>query len=29
MESFIGEQDQIAPLFSAKSVEGVRAYEIA
>ena len=24
-----GEQDQIAPLFSAKSVEGVRAYEIA
>ena len=29
MKSFIGEQDQIAPLFSAKSVEGVRAYEIA
>ena len=29
MESFIGEQDQTAPLFSAKSVEGVRAYEIA
>ena len=29
LESFIGEQDQIAPLFSAKSVEGVRAYEIA
>lgn len=26
---FIGEQDQIAPLFSAKSVDGVRAYEIA
>lgn len=29
LETFIGEQDQIAPLFSAKSVEGVRAYEIA
>ena len=29
LEGFIGEQDQIAPLFSAKSVEGVRAYEIA
>lgn len=27
--SFTGEQEQIAPLFSAKSVEGVRAYEIA
>lgn len=27
--SFIGEQEQIAPLFSAKSVDGVRAYEIA
>ena len=27
--SFIGEQDQIAPLFSAKSVDGVRAYELA
>ena len=26
---FIGEQDQVAPLFSAKSVDGVRAYEIA
>ena len=26
---FIGEQDQIAPLFSAKSVDGVRAYELA
>ncbi len=26
---FIGEQAQIAPLFSAKSVDGVRAYEIA
>lgn len=29
LEGFIGDQDQIAPLFSAKSVEGVRAYEIA
>lgn len=27
--SFIGEQEQIAPLFSAKSVDGVRAYEMA
>ena len=27
--SFIGEQDQVAPLFSAKSVDGVRAYETA
>ena len=26
---FIGEQEQIAPLFSAKSVDGVRAYELA
>ena len=26
---FLGEQDQVAPLFSAKSVDGVRAYEIA
>lgn len=26
---FIGEQEQIAPLFSAKSVDGVRAYEVA
>ena len=26
---FVGEQDQIAPLFSAKSVDGVRAYELA
>lgn len=26
---FIGDQDQIAPLFSAKSVDGVRAYEMA
>ena len=27
--AFVGEQDQIAPLFSAKSVDGVRAYELA
>ena len=26
---FIGEQEQIAPLFSAKSVDGVRAYKVA
>ena len=29
LPSFIGEQNQIAPLFSAKSVDGVRAYELA
>ena len=29
LPTFIGEQDQIAPLFSAKSVDGVRAYELA
>lgn len=29
LPSFIGEQDQIAPLFSAKQVDGVRAYELA
>jgi tRNA pseudouridine55 synthase len=29
LTTFIGEQDQIAPLFSAKSVDGVRAYELA
>ena len=29
LPSFIGEQDQVAPLFSAKSVDGVRAYETA
>ena len=29
LEPFIGEQDQVAPLFSAKSVDGVRAYELA
>lgn len=26
---FVGEQMQVAPLFSAKSVDGVRAYEMA
>lgn len=26
---FLGDQEQIAPLFSAKSVDGVRAYELA
>lgn len=29
LAGFIGEQDQVAPLFSAKSVDGVRAYELA
>ena len=29
LPSFVGEQDQVAPLFSAKSVDGVRAYELA
>ena len=29
LPSFLGEQEQIAPLFSAKSVDGVRAYELA
>ena len=29
LKSFLGEQDQIAPLFSAKSVDGVRVYETA
>lgn len=29
LPKFIGDQDQIAPLFSAKSVDGVRAYELA
>ena len=29
LPSFLGEQDQVAPLFSAKSVDGVRVYEIA
>ena len=29
LPSFIGEQEQVAPLFSAKSVDGVRVYETA
>ena len=29
LPSMTGEQDQVAPLFSAKSVDGVRAYETA
>ena len=29
LPSFMGEQMQVAPLFSAKSVDGVRAYETA
>ena len=29
LPAFVGEQDQIAPLFSAKSIDGVRAYELA
>ena len=29
LPSFLGEQEQVAPLFSAKSVDGVRAYELA
>ena len=29
LPGFIGEQEQVAPLFSAKSVDGVRAYELA
>ena len=29
LENFIGPQEQIAPLFSAQSIDGVRAYELA
>ena len=29
LPSFLGEQDQVAPLFSAKMVDGVRSYELA
>ena len=29
LPSFLGLQEQVAPLFSAKSVDGVRAYEMA
>ena len=29
LPSFLGTQEQIAPLFSAKSIDGIRAYELA
>ena len=29
LKNFVGKQEQVAPLFSAKSVDGVRAYELA
>lgn len=29
LDSFVGEQDQIPPLFSAKNIDGKRAYEYA
>lgn len=29
LQGFLGSQEQVAPLFSAKSVDGVRAYEMA
>ena len=29
LKTFLGEQNQVAPLFSAKSVDGVRVYETA
>ena len=29
LDGFVGEQEQVAPLFSAKSVDGKRVYEIA
>ena len=29
LPDFVGEQDQVAPLFSAKYVDGIRAYEMA
>lgn len=29
LPGFLGEQEQVAPLFSAKSVDGIRAYELA
>ena len=29
LPAFLGNQEQVAPLFSAKSVDGVRAYELA
>ena len=29
LPEFLGEQNQVAPLFSAKTIDGVRAYELA
>lgn len=29
LPAFLGQQEQVAPLFSAKSIDGVRAYEMA
>jgi tRNA pseudouridine55 synthase len=29
LQGFLGPQEQVAPLFSAKSIDGVRAYEMA
>jgi len=29
LPAFLGDQEQVAPLFSAKSIDGVRAYELA
>lgn len=29
IKGFIGRQEQVAPMFSAKSIDGVRAYELA
>ena len=29
LPGFLGDQEQVAPLFSAKSIDGVRAYELA
>ena len=29
LPGFLGKQEQVAPLFSAKSIDGVRAYELA
>ncbi|MCF0174957.1 MAG: hypothetical protein HUJ95_06420 [Bacteroidales bacterium] len=29
LKGFIGEQEQVAPLFSAKQIDGKRAYELA
>lgn len=29
LKKFIGEQEQVAPLFSAKNIDGARAYELA